>query len=433
MARAVAPPRTLAGWLDFVERQHALPIALGLDRVNAVYARLDARLTCPVFTVGGTNGKGSACAMLESVLRAAGYRTGLYTSPHLLRYNERVRIDGREADDAALCDAFEAVERAREGVALTYFEFGTLAAFWLFARAGLDAAVLEVGLGGRLDAVNIVDADCALLTGVAIDHVDYLGDTRERIGAEKAGIFRAHRPAVVADPDPPRSVLAEAERLQAQLLLLGRDFGYEAGPADWRYRGPGGIRAGIAHPALRGAVQLRNAAAVLCALDTMRARLPVAMRDIRTGLATLALPGRFQIVPGPVRVVLDVAHNVEAAGVLAGNLAALGGGRAIAVIGMLRDKDLTGVLRALAPQVARWHLASLGGPRGASAEALAQALQETGSSAPSERHASVREAFARARSEATRDDKILVVGSFLTVSEVMAALSARPERDGANG
>src|SRR4051812_5880855 len=251
--------KSLASWLEFIERQHPSAIALGLERVAEVLGRLDASLRCPVITVGGTNGKGSTCAMLESILRAAGYRTALYTSPHLLRYNERVRIGGGEAGDAALCEAFAAVEQARGQTPLTYFEYGTLAALWLFAREKIEAAVLEVGLGGRLDAVNAVDTDCAVLTSVAIDHVDYLGGTRESIGREKAGIFRAGVPAVIADAAPPAAVL----EAPGEKLLLGRDFGFERAAGQWTYWGPGGRRGGLAHPALRGAVQLRNASAAL--------------------------------------------------------------------------------------------------------------------------------------------------------------------------
>lgn len=417
-------PRTLAAWLEFVERQHPEPIALGLERVAQVLERLDATFDCPIFVVAGTNGKGSVCAMLESILRAAGYRTGLYTSPHLLRYNERVRLEGREAGDAALCEAFAAVEAARAGVALTYFEFGTLAAAWLFARERLDAVVLEVGLGGRLDAVNAFDADCAVLTSVGIDHVEYLGNTREQIGLEKAGIFRGGRPAVVADPDPPRTVLDAAQRLGAQLLLFDRDFGFTAQPGQWVYWGLAGRRSALAYPALRGAVQLRNAAAVMAALDALRDRLPVSQQEIRCGLAQVTLPGRFQVLPGRPQVILDVAHNAEAAGVLAENLRASGrAAQTIAVWGMLRDKDIEGFARALAPHITRWHLATLAAPRGASAGQLAQVLRSAGVAAPAIEHASPEAAFAAARGEAGENDKILVCGSFLTVAEVLHGLA----------
>lgn len=426
--------RTLADWLAFIARQHPDAIALGLERVRAVMARMGIAIGCPVITVAGTNGKGSVCAYLECILRISGRRVGLYTSPHLLRYNERVRIDGREAADERLCASFAAVEQARAGTPLTYFEFGTLGALWLFAQERLDALVLEVGLGGRLDAVNALDADCAVITSVALDHVALLGDTREAIGGEKAGIFRAGRPAVVADPDPPPSVLREAERAGARPLLLGRDFGYRAQAGQWDYWGPAGSRASLGHPALRGALQLRNAAAALAALDALREQLPVAMQDVRRGLAEVVLPGRFQVLPGRPQVILDVAHNPEAARSLAANLSA--GGYAqetIAVFGMLRDKDIAAVVQAVAPRFTRWHLASLGGPRGASASELARILQAAGVAAPRREHATPAAAFTAARSEAGENDKIVAFGSFLTVAEVMQALATGSSGPGTHG
>jgi dihydrofolate synthase/folylpolyglutamate synthase len=405
---------SLPEWLAFIERQHPEPIALGLDRVADVLQRMNARIVCPVITVGGTNGKGSTCAMLESILQSGGYRTGLYTSPHLLRYNERVRIAGREAKDAALCQAFAAVESARGRVPLTYFEFATLAAFFLFSRADLDAAVLEVGLGGRLDAVNAVDADCAVLTSIGIDHVEYLGGTREAIGREKAGIFRPARPAVVADPDPPQSVLAA----DARLLLIGRDFGYVHQGTQWSWWGPSVRRPGLAHPALRGSMQLRNASAALAALDSLRERLPLAMQDVRRGLAEVSLLGRFQVLPGRPQVVLDVAHNPEAAAVLAANLGDSGfAPETIAVFGMLKDKDIAGVMRAMAPRITRWHLATLPGPRGADASELFEILSKQGINTPASQFPTVAAALAAAKKEAGENDKIVAFGSFLTVAD----------------
>ena len=401
--------KTLAQWLEFIERQHPKTIALGLDRAAAVWSRMGVRITAPVITVGGTNGKGSTCAMLESILRAGGYRTGLYTSPHLVRYNERVRVAGIEASDQLLAASFDAVEAARGDTPLTYFEYGTLGALWIFAREKVEALVLEVGLGGRLDAVNLVDADCAVLTSVGIDHVDYLGPDRESIGREKAGIFRAGRPAVIAEPQPPASVLASP----GTHLLLGRDFGYVNQDSQWSYWGSSGKRGGLAHPALRGAMQLRNASAAMCALDALRERLPLGMQDVRRGLAEVELPARFQVLAGKPQIILDVAHNPQAAQVLADNLGSSGfSPETIAVCGMLRDKDIEGVLKALAPRVTRWHLASLEGPRAASAEELSRF-------AKGECFASPAEAFAAALSRAGENDKIVVFGSFLTVGEVL--------------
>jgi len=409
--------RNLSDWLAYIERQHPQPIALGLERVEEVWGRMNLRLQIPLLTVGGTNGKGSTCAMLESILRAAGYRTGLYSSPHLVRYNERVRVAGVEAADEALVDAFAAVEKARGQTPLTYFEFGTLAAFWLLSREKIEIAILEVGLGGRLDAVNLLDPHCAVLTSIGIDHVDYLGSDREAIGREKAGIFRPGRPAVIAEPEAPESVL----QAPANKLILGKDFGFTAEKTQWTYWGPRGKRPGLAHPALRGSIQLRNAAAALCALDALE--LPVAMQDIRRGLAEVALPGRFQVLPGRPQVILDVAHNVQAAQTLAENLASSGfAPETIAVCGMLRDKDTAGVLQAMAPRITRWHLASLPGARGASAEELKKEVTRAGIAVPVEKHDSPQSAFAAAQERAGEGDKIVVFGSFLTVGEVMAWL-----------
>lgn len=421
-------PATLAGWLAYLETLHPKPIALGLGRVRTVRARMDAAVACPVVTVAGTNGKGSTCALIESMLRCAGYRTGLYSSPHLVRYNERVRVAGREAGDDALLAAFEAVEDARvagaEGpVPLTYFEFGTLAALWLFARESPDALVLEVGLGGRLDAVNVVDPDVAVVTSVAIDHVDYLGATREAIGREKAGVFRARRPAVCADPDPPATVIAAAQQVGAELVLIGRDYGYAGEGTQWRYRGPRGERYGLPYPALRGEYQLANAATALVVLDLLHTRLPVAAGAVREGLLTVVLPGRFQVLPGRPVTVLDVAHNPHAAHALAVTLGDMGYfPTTIAVLGMLADKDVAGVIAQARARVDRWHVATLPGPRGAGAAFLRDALVAAGV-APAAIRAfdGVAQALAAARDAAGEADRIVVFGSFLTVA---AALSA---------
>ena len=394
--------------------------------MRAVYAKLGTTIACPVITVGGTNGKGSTCAMLESTLRCAGFSTGLYTSPHLLRYNERVRIDSADATDAQLVEAFEAVETARIAagdVPLTYFEFGTLAAFWLFARAAPDALILEVGLGGRLDAVNIVDADVAVLTSIDIEHVDYLGPTREEIGREKAGIFRAGRPAVCGDRHPPSSVTEAARSAGATLLLLGRDYDYADERTQWRYRGPRGERFGLPVPALRGAYQLANAATVLTALDLLHDRLPVSAQAMREGLVTVSLPGRFQVLPGRPVTVLDVAHNPHAARALATALGDMGyHPQTLAVWAMLGDKDAAGVLDAIRAGVDRWFVAGLPGPRGDSGARLRDALLAAGVPDRAIRVLpDVDAAYALAKAEADEADRIVVFGSFLTVASALSA------------
>ena len=426
------PPRTLAQWLAYLEQLHPQAIAMGLERVARVAralkiipgptSGLTPELTprFAIITVGGTNGKGSCCAMLEAILLHAGYRVGCYTSPHLLRYNERVHIGGREVDDEVLCRAFARIEAARGDTSLTYFEFGTLAAIMAFGDAGVDVAILEVGLGGRLDAVNVFDADCALVASVDLDHQDYLGDTREAIGREKAGVFRAGRPAVCADADPPVSLIAHAREIGADLLVIDRDFGYVAAPVQWRYWGPGGKRHGLPYPALRGAFQLSNAAACLTALDCLRGRLPVTAQDLRSGLLQAEVAGRFQVLPGRPQVVLDVAHNPHAARALAANLASMpAGGRTFAVFAMFKDKDIAGVVAAAKPYITHWLVADAEGARGASAAQLAVELERAGVTASVAQYAKVAAAWHAACDLAADNDKIIVFGSFLTVAAVM--------------
>ncbi|MHB8494129.1 MAG: bifunctional tetrahydrofolate synthase/dihydrofolate synthase [Casimicrobiaceae bacterium] len=429
-------PSTLLQWLAYLETLHPAPIAMGLDRVGVVASRLAIRIAGPVITVAGTNGKGSTCAMLESIYRHAGYRTGLYMSPHLLRFNERVRIGGEPADDAALVGAFDAVEAARTGtratvpcspVPLTYFEFTTLAALLLFEQAKPDVLVLEVGLGGRLDAVNVIDADVAVITTVDIDHVEYLGPTREAIAREKAGIMRAGRVAVCGEPDPPQSLIEHAREIGAPLWRIGHEYRYEAEALQWRYRGPGGARHGLPIPALRGGYQLGNAATVLAAIDALRERLPVAAGAIRDGLVHVELAGRFQVLPGRPAVVVDVAHNPHAARALADALNAMGWfPRNYAVFGMLADKDIDGVIAAMRPRIDVWHVATLPGPRGASADALARRLHDAGvAETVVKRFDSIAQAFRAARDEARETDRIAAFGSFLTVAAAIDAVRAR--------
>jgi dihydrofolate synthase/folylpolyglutamate synthase len=421
--------KSLAGWLKFLEGLHPKGqdgIELGLERIARVKAMLGQRQGCPLVVVGGTNGKGSTCAYLEAICHAAGYRVACYASPHLLAYNERVRVDGAPASDEKLCAAFSRVEAAQQagGVGLTYFEFGTLAAWEVFAEADAQVVILEVGLGGRLDAVNVYDADATVVTGIALDHTDWLGPDREAIGFEKAGIFRRGRPAICADACPPQSLLAHAQSVGAALSLIGRDFGYERGPAGWSYwNRRGARREDLPVPALTGEYQFGNASAALAVIDALRDRLPVSLPAIRRGLEEVRLMGRFQRVSDRPAVVLDVAHNPQAVACLADNLAAMGAfRRTCAVVGMLADKDISGALRMLAGRVDVWLPAGLDVRRGAAAETLAAAVEAGGLKAPGGRmecFPSPAEAFRRAVGLAGEDDRIIVFGSFYTVAAVL--------------
>jgi dihydrofolate synthase/folylpolyglutamate synthase len=412
--------RSLDDWLAHISAQHPAAIALGLERVREVWERMALPAPPVTITVGGTNGKGSTCAYLERILIESGYRVGLYTSPHLLRYNERVRVAGEEADDATLVAGFDAVERARGDTPLTYFEYGTLAALAIFARAGPDAVILEVGLGGRLDAVNIIEADCAIVVGVDLDHQAYLGNDREAIGFEKAGIFRAARPAIFADHNPPRTLVDHAQSIGAALQLLGRDFRFEAQERQWDFIGRRGARRALPIPALRGAWQLKNASAALAALDELAERLPVSLGEIKRGLTLVRLPGRLQSLPGRPAVVLDVAHNPQAARALAEGLGDMGFfENTFAVFGVLADKDIAGVVDAMRHRVDRWFVAAPPADRAASAEQVARILEEKGAGASTRSFAAVGAALDAARREAGPNDRIVVFGSFYTVAEAL--------------
>jgi dihydrofolate synthase/folylpolyglutamate synthase len=429
---------TLDTWLAHLESAHPVGIDMGLERIGKVKAALQLSLACPVVTVGGTNGKGSTCAVLESILLRAGYHVGCHTSPHLLEFNERARIDGLNATDAELLPHFEAVEAARkslpEPVSLTYFEFTTLAILHLFASRELDAIILEVGLGGRLDAVNVIDTDCAIITSIDIDHTEYLGDTREKIAFEKAGIFRAGKPAICADPAAPQTLVDHAHTLGADLWLFGRDFRYEGQAGSerqqWTYVGRTMRRSALAYPALRGANQLINTSAALAALEALRERLPVSAQDVRLGLANVELPGRFQVLAGRPTIVLDVAHNPHAAAVLAQNLGSMGFYRyTYAVFGAMRDKDIARIVGHLKGEIDHWCVTNLPTGRAATAEMLEEELRRAGvTDGPdnSVRHfATPAEAYQDATSRATEDDRILIFGSFLTVAGVMAYRKSR--------
>ncbi|PKO89204.1 MAG: bifunctional tetrahydrofolate synthase/dihydrofolate synthase [Betaproteobacteria bacterium HGW-Betaproteobacteria-12] len=428
----------LSDWLVHLEGLHPkgqAGIELGLERIRAVKAQLGQVQHCPVITVGGTNGKGSTCAYLENIIGKAGYKVGCYTSPHLLAYNERVRLNGVPASDEVLCAAFERVEAARQasGVALTYFEFGTLAAWEVFAAAGVEAAVLEVGLGGRLDAVNAYESDVAIVTTVALDHTEWLGPDRESIGFEKAGIYRSGKPALCADPQPPQRLLDHAAAIGADLRLIGRDFGFERPGAEaaenrlqWRWwcrHGEQVVKRALAYPGLRGPTQLYNATVALAALEVIADQLPVTMQAIRPGLIETELAGRFQVVPGKPAIVLDVGHNPQAIKVLADNLSNMGFfDRTHAVVGMLADKDIASALAALRGRVDVWHAATLGGPRGTPAEKLAAIIAAGELGGEVICHDSAGTAMRAAKGQAAESDRIVVFGSFHTVAEALSAL-----------
>ncbi len=420
----MADPRftNLDDWLRWQETLHPRAIDLGLERVRTVLRRLQPEPPpYLVITVGGTNGKGSCVAFLDAMLRAAGYRAGAYTSPHLLRYHERIRVNGVEADDDALCEAFARIDAARGDSSLTYFEFGTLAALERFRDAGVEVAVLEVGLGGRLDAVNVVDADAALVVSVGLDHIDWLGADRDSIGYEKAGIFRAGRPAVCADPDPPQRLLDHARQLGARLYRVGRDYTFARDGATWRWRSESVRFDDLPVPALIGHHQLRNAAAALMTLVSLRDRLPVLPDAIRAGLTQVRLPGRLQIVSGPVEWILDVAHNPHAATVLADYLRrSRRPGRTWAIVGLLADKDAGGIIQALADVVDDWRAVTLSGPRGRAGAELAALLGSAGV-ANAVVHENTDSACRAILDQARAGDRVVVFGSFHLVAPVLAA------------
>ena len=418
--------QTLHNWLAYCEQLHPTAIDLTLERVQTVAQRLGLAFHCPVITVAGTNGKGSTCAMLEAILLQAGYHTGVYTSPHLVRFEERLRLDGEAVDAQELIAAFASVERARgqkyDEISLTYFEFSTLAIFEVMRQRKLDVVILEVGLGGRLDAVNIIDTDCAIITSVDLDHMALLGHDREAVGYEKAGIMRTGKPAIVSDPLPPQSVLDRALEVGADLWRAGVDFNMTGDKQQWGWAGRGRRYSGLAYPSLRGANQLVNAAGVLAALAALRDVLPVTAQAVRAGLLSVDLPGRFQIVPGQPTLVLDVAHNPHAVAALTANLDAMGYFPTThAVFGAMADKDLAAMLGHIGPLVDKWYFTDLPTPRALSAADLMQrwraqsSRKDTSASAYADPQAALQAALA----QADPADRILVFGSFYTVGGVL--------------
>ena len=424
--------RTLHDWLNYIERIHPKNIEMSLNRVNQVKSNLNFSISFPIITISGTNGKGSVCSILESILSHAGYRVGCYTSPHLLRYNERIRIDQQEVGDDELCKAFNIVEKARANsdVPLTYFEFGTLTAMELFIKAEVDIAILEVGLGGRLDAVNIFDADCAVLSNIDYDHMDYLGDTREKIGFEKAGIFRSGKTAVCSDINPPASISQYAASIGARLLLIGEHFGYLIKKSSWEYWGGSNRYPALSYPALGSAShQLRNASACIAALDAVRDILPVTPDNISQGLLKVELPGRFQVLPSKPRVILDVAHNLNAAHALSNSLSDMGGyQKTYAVFAILSDKDIDGVVQVLAPEIDIWLVTGINSPRGASSDEIERALENAGINRIDGSILVFPDpvaAYVFACKQSTINDRICVFGSFYVVGNVMEYLEQK--------
>ena len=434
---APSPAAPLSDWLAYCECIHPTAIDMGLDRVRVVAKRLGLTqgLGCPVVTVAGTNGKGSTCAMLAAIYGAAGYRTGVYSSPHLVRFEERCRLMGDTIEESVLVACFSMVESARcqkdslskAPVSLTYFEFTTLAILLALSRASLDVIVLEVGLGGRLDAVNLVDADCAVITSIDLDHMALLGNDREAIGFEKAGVMRAGKPVVVSDPIPPRSVVSHAQAIGADLWRVGLDFSFGGDQQQWGWAtlAERGARrySGLAYPALRGANQLLNAAGVLAVLEVLRPQLPVNAQAVRTGLSVVELPGRFQIVPGQPTLVLDVAHNPHSVAALAANLDAMGYYPTTRVVfGAMADKDLTPMLAKVSPLVDHWYFTDLPTTRASSAADLEAVWAALGGrkGVTMGAFASPMAALAAAVADSHPTDRIVVFGSFFTVGGVLA-------------
>lgn len=419
----------LDAWLNYLENAHPVGIDMGLERINCVKDQLGLAFNIPVITVGGTNGKGSTCALLESVLLEAGYKVGCHTSPHLLAFNERARINGELVSDEALLKHFEIVEKARLAlpnvISLTYFEFTTLAILNLFATSNLDAVILEVGLGGRLDAVNIIDADCSIVASIDVDHAAYLGNDRESIGYEKAGIFRANKPAICADPVPPKSLISYAEKIGADLWLQGRDYNFQGDQQQWGWAGRGRRFSGLAYPALRGANQILNASAVIAALMSLRDQLPISAQDIRSGFAFVDLPGRFQVIPGKPTTVLDVAHNPHASSALSQSLGNMGYfPYTHAIFGVMADKDIKGVIKPMLDIVDFWHCVDLPTDRACSADELKKILEEFGVKNTKDSGIDCFKdpatAFQKTLEKVGENDRIIVFGSFFTVAGVMA-------------
>jgi len=422
----VTTPQNLPAWLKYIHALHTIPIAMGLDRVAKVAKKLELTPLFPMITVGGTNGKGSTCAMLERIYHEAGYRVGCYTSPHLLRYNERVRVGCSEVSDEDLCVAFGSVERARGEVALTYFEISTLAAVWHFMQSSLDVVILEVGLGGRLDAVNIFEPSCTIVTSIDIDHIDFLGSTRELIGFEKAGIYRKNKPAIIGDIAPPLSLLEHASRINADLRRIGQDFTCTKTTLSWGFKSNHTQLMHLPLPALVGEFQLNNAACAVEAIQCLQNELPVDSLAIAKGLQSVKLTGRFHKISIQPEVIVDVAHNPQAAAALAKNLnSSPCTGQTIAVFAMLADKDIHGVIDALVAEIDVWYIADTLTERGANSAMLNDAIHQVTIEKQYQQpqiksFSNTSQAYKQACLDMSENDRIIVFGSFFTVADVLS-------------
>jgi len=414
---------SLPEWLNWQENLHFTEVDPGLERVGQVWRRLNKsdKLPYTVITVAGTNGKGSSVAMLEAILRAAGYRTGTYTSPHLLRYNERICVNGQTCTDEEICQSFGRIDAVREDVSLTYFEFATLAAVDIFCQKNLDVVILEVGMGGRLDAVNLFDADIALITPVSLDHTMWLGDDREKIAAEKAGIIRSKQAVVCSETAPASSVLNYAESLTATCYVAEKDFFVEKSSEQWNWKSDKQSWPDLPLPALVGSYQLQNAAAVLQVIALLnQAEFDIELSAIKSGLQHVKLDGRFQVLGGDVERIFDVTHNHQGACNLAGLLTEkTTKGQTHAVLAMLKDKDVNAVIEPLKDVIDKWYLAGINGNRGMTATDLAEKVNTIVAKNKTTQHSSIEQAYQQAMSGSDINDRVLIFGSFHTVEAVM--------------
>lgn len=415
---------TLNDWLGYIESVHSSSIDLTLERIKIVVERLNLNISFPIITVGGTNGKGSTCTILESIYKEGRYKVGCYTSPHFLHFNERIKINTIAVSDDLLCEAFSKIESIRNDISLTYFEYGTIAAMIIFADANIDIAILEVGLGGRLDAVNVFDSDCAIVTTIDLDHMDYLGHTKEAIGFEKAGIYRTHKTAIYGDFDPPKSLIQYCESIHAELKVIGKDFNYKVHQDSFDFLIESSFVINTPLPKLQGDFQLVNATSALMAINIMQDKLPLAEKAIKQGISSAFIPGRFHEVRMNPSLILDVAHNPQAAISLSQNLKAHAvSGKTMAVFSILKDKDIFGVIKALSLDIDEWYIAEIQNERAASVEIISKTIHKVNPFAQIVTLKNIQEAYEFASKEVSINDRIIVFGSFYTVADIMKLIS----------